>query len=259
MTVVRFWRRAALLVLAWACQGGEKGGEPAAATGPTAAEKRVQDVVEGRKIYLTYGCVGCHGVTGGGGMGKPILDDQWIFGSDDATLFKLIRGEVPKQTMPNAIGKVLTDEQIQQVILYVRFIYKGDPAKITWALPPEVPDELLRGPVSTGDPVAAGKVMFMSACVPCHGEAGRGDGVAAKDLNPKPRNLTDAAYMAKLDDRYLYELISRGGIAVGKSQQMPEFALSPQDIQNLIAFVRTLSSGAVVNASAAPAAPPPGG
>jgi hypothetical protein len=38
--------------------------------------------------------------------------------------------------------------------------------------------------------------------------------------------------------RYQYELISSGGNAVGKLQQMAEFALSPQDIQNLIAFVR---------------------
>lgn len=218
--------------------------QAAAPTGPT-----VQDVVEGRQLYLTYGCVGCHGVTGGGGMGKPILDDQWIFGSDDATLFKLIRGEVPKQTMPSAIGKALTDEQINKVILYVRSVYKGDKGKINWKVPPPVPEELLRGPVSVGDPIAAGKVLFMSACVPCHGEGGKGDGVAAKDLNPKPRNLTDPAYMAPLDDRYLYELISRGGVAVGKSPQMPEFALSPQDIQNLIAYVRTLASGGVVNTS----------
>jgi mono/diheme cytochrome c family protein len=237
---------AALLLCAWACKG--EAGEPAASAGPTGPT--VQDVVEGRKLYLTYGCVGCHGVTGGGGMGKPILDDQWIFGSDDATLFKLIRGDVPKQTMPSAIGKALTDDQIKQVILYVRSIYKGDPAKVNWELPPPVPEELLRGPVSTGDPVAAGKVLFMAACVPCHGEAGKGDGPASKELNPKPRNLTDAAYMAPLDDRYLYELISRGGIAVGKSAQMPEFALSPQDIQNLIAYVRTLPSGGVVNTSA---------
>jgi mono/diheme cytochrome c family protein len=239
----RAWGCAALLVFAVACKGGATAA--ATATGPT-----VEDVLEGRKIYLTYGCVGCHGVTGGGGMGKPILDDQWIFGSDDATLFKLIRGEVPKQTMPSAIGKALTDEQIKKVILYVRSVYTGDPAKITWQVPPPVPEELLRASVSGGDPIASGRVLFMSACVPCHGEGGKGDGVAAKDLNPKPRNLTDAAYMAPLDDRYLYELISRGGIAVGKSAQMPEFALSPQDIQNLIAFVRTLPSGGAVNTTA---------
>src|SRR6187549_1270146 len=108
--------RAALLVLLLACSCKSGGG------GAAGVDSAVQDVVEGRKIYLTYGCVGCHGVSGGGGMGKPILDDEWIFGSDDATLFKLIRGEIPKQTMPNAIGKVLTDEQIRKVLVYVRFI-----------------------------------------------------------------------------------------------------------------------------------------
>jgi hypothetical protein len=51
--------------------------------------------------------------------------------------------------------------------------------------------------------------------------------------------------MAPLDDRYLYEVIIRGGVAVGKSAQMPQFPLGPQEIQNLIAFVRTLSGGAV--------------
>lgn len=204
--------------------------------GPT-----VEDVVEGRKLYLTYGCVGCHGVGGGGGMGKPILDDEWIFGSDDETLFKLIRGDIPKQTMPSAIGKALTDEQVRQVIVYVRFIYQGDREKINWAIPPPVSEDKLNTSVSTGDAIASGKVLFLSACSPCHGEQGHGDGPSSKELNPKPRNLTDAAYMAPLDDRYLFELISRGGIAVGKSPQMPQFPLSSQDIGNLIAYVRTLS------------------
>lgn len=182
-------------------------------------------------------------------MGKPILDDEWVFGSDDATLFKLIRGEIPKQTMPSVIGKALTDDQVRQVLRYVRSIYKGDPAKINWQVPPPVPEELLQAPVSTGDPVAAGKVLFLSACVNCHGEGGKGDGPGSVPLDPKPRNLTDAAYMAQLGDRHLYELISRGGIAVNKSPQMPAFPLARQDIKNVIAYVRTLSSGPVVQTS----------
>ena len=234
--------RAALLVLLLACSCKSGGG------GAAGVDSAVQDVVEGRKIYLTYGCVGCHGVSGGGGMGKPILDDQWIFGSDDATLFKLIRGEVPKQTMPNTIGKALTDEQVRQVITYVRFIYQGDKSKITWTVPPPVSDELLRAAVSTGDPVAAGKVLFQSACVQCHGPEGHGDGPAAASLDPKPRNLTDAARMATVSDRFKYELISRGGVAVGKSPQMPAFPLNRDDINNIIAYVDTLSKGAVVQA-----------
>ncbi len=203
--------------------------------------KCVDAVVEGRKLYLTYGCVGCHGQGGGGGMGKPILDDEWKFGSDDATLFKLIRGEIPNQTMPNAIGKALTDDQIWKVLTFVRFIYQGDKSKINWVVPPPVSPERLAGPVGGGDPIAAGKVLFMAACTPCHGQAGKGDGPSSTNLNPKPRNLTDAGYMRGLDDRYLFELISRGGIGVGKSQQMPQFALSPEDIGHVIAYVRTLS------------------
>ena len=234
--MIRICLIAAVLVFSFGCAKG--------VSGPT-----VEDVVEGRQIYLTYGCVGCHGVSGGGGMGKPILDDEWIFGSDDATIFKLIRGEIPKQTMPNSIGKALTDEQVRKVIIYVRHIYQGDKSKIAWAVPPEVPEELLRASVSTGDPIAAGKILYMSACVPCHGETGKGDGLASAPLNPKPRNLTEAGYIAQLSDRHLFELISRGGIAVNKSVQMPAFPLNPQDINNIIAYIRTLSAGAVVQTS----------
>ena len=51
-------------------------------------------VKEGRRLYQFYGCPGCHGLMGGGGMGKPILDDEWIFGGDDETLYKLIKGQI---------------------------------------------------------------------------------------------------------------------------------------------------------------------
>ena len=68
-------------------------------------------VKEGRKIYQSYGCPGCHGLMGGGGMGKPILDDTWQFGSDDETLYKLIKGQVPQQTMPTTFAS-LPDEQV---------------------------------------------------------------------------------------------------------------------------------------------------
>src|SRR4051812_32563635 len=87
--------------------------------------KSVDAVLDGRKIYLKYGCAGCHGMGGGGGMGKPLIDEEWRFGSDDATLFKLIRGEIPNQTMPNVIGKNMTDEEIWKVLIYVRSLYAG--------------------------------------------------------------------------------------------------------------------------------------
>jgi mono/diheme cytochrome c family protein len=230
--------------------------------------KSVQAVVDGRKIYLKQGCSGCHGMGGGGGMGKPLIDDEWKFGSDDQTLFKLVRGEIPNQTMPNAIGKTLTDDEIWKVLTYVRSVYAGDASKINWTVPPPVPPEMLAAANKpSGDPIADGKQIFTQICVPCHGPEGKGDGPASVSLDPKPRNLSDPGYMAGLNDRYVFELVSRGGGAVGKSPLMPaQPTLTAKDITNVIAFVRTLApagaapaGGGAAPAGAAPAGAAPAG
>ena len=45
---------------------------------------------EGRKIYRSLDCNGCHGGGGGGGMAAPLTNEIWIYGDDDDTLFRLI-------------------------------------------------------------------------------------------------------------------------------------------------------------------------
>jgi cytochrome c(L) len=89
-------------------------------------------VKEGRALYIQHGCSGCHGVGGGGGMGPALLDDEWTFGSDDETLFRLIKGEVPQQTMPAVLGNELKDDDIWKILAYVRSLYRGDSSKINW-------------------------------------------------------------------------------------------------------------------------------
>lgn len=89
-------------------------------------------IQQGRTLYLQNGCSGCHGVGGGGGMGPPLLDDEWKFGSDDGILFQLIKGEVPQQTMPAAFGNVLKEEEIWKILAYVRSLYSGDAGKVNW-------------------------------------------------------------------------------------------------------------------------------
>jgi hypothetical protein len=56
-----------------------------------------------------------------------------VFGSDDETLFKLMKGEIPQQTMPKI---ALSDEQIWKMLAFVRSLYKGDPALINWSKTP---------------------------------------------------------------------------------------------------------------------------
>ena len=45
---------------------------------------------EGHQKFMSAGCNGCHGGTGGGGMGPPLTNSVWVYGSDDDTLFRLI-------------------------------------------------------------------------------------------------------------------------------------------------------------------------
>jgi mono/diheme cytochrome c family protein len=95
--------------------------------------------------------------------------------------------------------------------------------------------------LAKGDP-AKGKASFDQICASCHGTAGKGDGPAAAALNPKPRDLSDKGYVNGLKDDYIKKIITQGGQAVGKSPLMPPLggALKDDDIENVIAFVRSL-------------------
>ena len=88
-------------------------------------------IKEGKSLYTMYGCPACHN-SHGGRMGPAVSDDEWVWGGDDETLFKLIKGEIPNQMMPPAFGAVLTDDQIWKILAYVRSEYRGDPARIEW-------------------------------------------------------------------------------------------------------------------------------
>jgi mono/diheme cytochrome c family protein len=90
-----------------------------------------QAIEEGRTLYVQNGCSGCHGAMGGGGMGVPLIDDVWRFGSDDETLYRLIKGEIGEQTMPK-VWTALEDDQVWKLVAYIRALYKGDSTKINW-------------------------------------------------------------------------------------------------------------------------------
>jgi cytochrome c oxidase cbb3-type subunit 3 len=87
-----------------------------------------------------------------------------------------------------------------------------------------------------------GKEIYDQLCWRCHGRTGKSDGPVSDAMNPRPRNLTDRAYMSTVSDEDLLNVIKGGGPAVGKSPAMMAFkeALSDDDIRDLIAFIRTL-------------------
>jgi cytochrome c oxidase cbb3-type subunit 3 len=72
---------------------------------------------QGRQLYEAYNCVGCH-AHGGGGMGPPLMDDQWIYGGEPANVFSSIVEGRPNG-MPAFRGKI-PDDQVWQLVAYVR-------------------------------------------------------------------------------------------------------------------------------------------
>lgn len=100
---------------------------------------------------------------------------------------------------------------------------------------------------ATGD-AAAGKAKYDMFCATCHGPAGKGDGPAApKDPSPRDFSAGDFKYDADKDgkpggDGDLALIAKDGAAAYGGSPLMVGWgaALSATDIQNVIAYVRTL-------------------
>ena len=102
---------------------------------------------------------------------------------------------------------------------------------------------LLSGVAGWAQNQAEGRKLYASYCATCHGEKGKGDGMAAKSLPAKPADHTNGAVMNQLNDKFLLDVISKGGSAVGKSSFMPSWggALDEKQIRDLVAFIRTLA------------------
>lgn len=87
---------------------------------------------------------------------------------------------------------------------------------------------------------ATGKTLYDKNCAACHGPEGKGDGVAAQALDPKPRDLSDASFTSTVSNEHLYKVIKDGGQAVGLSPLMAAWGgiLSEAEIWDVIAFIR---------------------
>jgi cytochrome c oxidase cbb3-type subunit 3 len=74
-------------------------------------------VSQGQRLYAWFNCVGCH-ANGGGGMGPALMDDEWIYGSEPAQIFRSIVEGRPNG-MPSWAGRIPTS-QVWQIVAYVR-------------------------------------------------------------------------------------------------------------------------------------------
>ena len=72
---------------------------------------------EAKRLFNAMNCTGCH-ANGGGGMGPPLMDDQWIYGSSpDEIRTTILKGR--PNGMPAFEGKI-PHYQVDQLVAYVR-------------------------------------------------------------------------------------------------------------------------------------------
>ena len=90
-------------------------------------------------------------------------------------------------------------------------------------------------------PVSMGRQVYRHYCMTCHGETGAGDGFNAFNLDPRPRDFSDPAFLKK-SDAEVRDAIRRGGAGVGLSPLMPPWGrtLNDRQIDDLILYLKTL-------------------
>ncbi|MBI3091565.1 MAG: c-type cytochrome [Candidatus Tectomicrobia bacterium] len=264
----------------------EKPQQIAAAAAPTAAGAAGADPIKGGQHYQTY-CASCHGVSGkGDGAAAAALNPKPANHADNATmsqrsdedLFKVVKGGGPavgKSPLMPGWGASLNDQQIRDVVAFMRTLHGGQaakaaaptgaaaPAAAQSAAAPAAPPAPQAAaapatPASRGD-AEKGRVSYQTYCASCHGAGGKGDGAAAAALNPKPANHADNATMSQRSDEDLFKVVKGGGASVGKSPLMPGWGGSLNDAQiwDVVAFMRTLHGGQAAKAAAPTGAAPP--
>ena len=74
-------------------------------------------VGEGKRLYSAFNCVGCH-AHGGGAIGPPLMDAEWIYGSRPEQIYSdIVQGR--PNGMPSFAGKI-PDYQVWELVAYVR-------------------------------------------------------------------------------------------------------------------------------------------
>ncbi len=97
------------------------------------------------------------------------------------------------------------------------------------------------GPPSAGAPSAP--VLYREHCAVCHGASGKGDGPGAKVIGQPLPDFTDPGVMRQASDRFLFEIIQKGGSQFGRSNAMPAWGmkLSEAEIRGLVQHIRSLA------------------
>ncbi len=128
-----------LMLLLAACGGGSEPAADSAADSPQPREEAAAEVSAGDpeagKAQYDQICIACHGPGGEGidGLGKPFTTSTFLQEKSDAEMVEFIKTGRPSGDPLNTTGidmppkggnPALTDEQIMDIIAYVRTLHE---------------------------------------------------------------------------------------------------------------------------------------
>jgi mono/diheme cytochrome c family protein len=233
----------------------------------------------GARLYAEH-CARCHGERGDGRGVSPLDPPARHFGAEpfklgttsnrlaptDADLMRVIGHGIPGSAMP-AFGQ-LSEEERRALVGHVRLLTWGnvyaklrereikdvgeyDPQDVAERTDKQTqPGQPLAVPAAfaatTPEVLERGRAVYLQNCAPCHGPEGRGDGPQVNTLKnengtpARPRDLTQGVYKGGGEPDQLYARIVLG---IPGTPMPATTTLSPQDLDALIAYVRSLSQG----------------
>lgn len=187
----------------------------------------------GEELYLEN-CAICHGNQGKGGMGIPLAISSFLDSASNDYLKKTIRLGRPERIMPSFYW--MSDTQIEAIIQYISSWRES--AAPVWS------NMTIKGDV------AKGNAIFTTHCASCHGsqgQGGKGSGMRfsrPRDLPITAPALNNQGFLNSVTDEMLQHIITNGR----KDTPMPSastLGLKPQDITNLVSFIRSLQKKSI--------------
>jgi mono/diheme cytochrome c family protein len=199
-------------------------------TAPHPLDGNEEAIGEGERLYHHFNCSGCH-FAGGGGIGPPLMDDEWIYGSSSRNIFySIIEGR--PQGMP-AFGGRVPEEQLWRIVAYVRSLSGLDKR--------ERQQEQTAARQLEPDLVQQGAQVFVTGpCVMCHTVDGTvARGTVGPDLtHVASREWLAAGTLPNTKGHLAGWILNPQNLKPGS--RMPPTALSSADLHSLVAYLQSL-------------------
>ena len=132
------------------------------------------------------------------------------------------------------VGRALTVAAAAAALVVGAGVVQHVSAQDTWKECDDAKYKNMKNPQSGAAGVAAGKKSAETNCVTCHGAGGKGDGVAAAALNPKPADWTSAKVKADPDGVLFCKMSN------GRGPMPPWKHLAEKERWELVSYLRSL-------------------